>query len=379
MAANRFRLILYGCAVALALTGAALMVSSPRRNTTPAAAELSQAPASFVRVPALTVTSQFMRERATTSGIAKPIRSVTLVAEVDGKIVELGSREHEPVSAGQAIVRLDDAIRKAALDRAEAAVLRAQSAHRLAELDLDRQKQLFAKGATSQADLDRAISEERATRGAVQEAEAMRTEAREYLARTLIHAPVDGVLTSFDLEVGDRLQPGSKIGDVIDVSEIEIEIGVTSEQLVALRRGDRVEVDVAVFPDRAFTGSVRQIGSAVDPTTRKFPVEIVIPNPQRLLLPGMVANVTLEIGDEQPAIRIPREATQEEFGLTYVFVLKPRDGHHVAERRRVSVRPIAFRPSLLQVVEGLEENETIAAGQLRNLRDGLLVSVEETS
>ncbi len=375
MKSKRVSLFVFAVAAVLAAVGVGLLVTSPSQRPE-AVADVTEVQTAATRVPGLTVARRVVRDRIEVPGVVKPIRRVLLAAEVDGRVVSLGAREHERVRAGQLIVQLDDKIRKVALERAEAAVVRTRSTHRLAGLALDRLRQLFGQGVSSQAELDRATSEERAAFGALGEAEAMRKEASELLAKTTIRAPFDGVLNGFDLEVGDRLQIGGRIGEVIDLSQVEIEIGVTDKQVIALQPGDPVTFAVGVYPGRSLHGTIRRIGSALNATTRKFPVEVIADNADGLLLPGMIARVACEVGDGHPVMRIPRQATQEEFGLTYVFVLEDEDDRLVARRRRVEVRPVPFRPAELQVTEGIEPGERIAASNLRDLSDGVRVVIE---
>jgi RND family efflux transporter MFP subunit len=190
-------------------------------------------------------------------------------------------------------------------------------------------------------------------------------------------APFDGTLSVFDLEVGDHVNVGDRIGEVIDISEVKVDVGVTDAQVIAVQEGDPAEVHVSARPDEEFAGRLSKVGSAIDVASRKFPVEIAVDNPHRLLLPGMVARVTIEVGQERPIIRIPRQAMLEEYGVAYVFVLDDDGTALRANRRRVSVQPVAFRPAELEVRSGLQPGERIAAANLRELRDGSAVVVEE--
>jgi membrane fusion protein (multidrug efflux system) len=372
----RLTLLVLTLAAALAVSGLLLLVSSPSEQTA-AVADVTAPNALAVRVPALEVARAVARDRIRVSGLITPGRRVTVAAQVDGQVVELGAREHDAVQDGQVIVQLDDTLRRAALERAEATLLRARAAHRLAQIELDRQERLFRRGIASASARDRARSEDSATFGALREGRAMRAEAVELLERTTVAAPFDGILSILDLEVGDRVNTGDRIGEVIDISEVKVDIGVTDAQVIAVQEGDTAEVDVSVRPGQAFRGRIRRVGSAIDAASRKFPVEIVVENPQMLLLPGMVVRVTIEVGQTRPTIRIPRQAMIEEFGVAYVFVLG-REGEALrAKRRRVTVQPVAFRPAELEVRDGLRPGEQIAAANLRELRDGAKVIVEE--
>lgn len=377
MTSRRVTVVVSLAAAILAAGGLMLFVTAPRQEAAVSDGAAEQQVA--IRVPAARVARRAAREQIEISGVIQPFRTVVLAAEVNGRVAARGAREHEAVTAEQPLLQLEDTIRRAAVDRAEAAVVRARSEHRLAELELARQRRLYAKGVSSEAERDRVASTERAAFGALGEAEAMLVEARELLAKTTVRAPFDGVLSDFDVEVGDRLEVGQRIGEVIDLAQVKIEIGVSGAQVIAVRPGEAVALALDVYPGRAFPGAIRSLGSATDPATRKFPIEVVAPNSDGLLLPGMVARAALAVGGATPVIRISRQATLEEFGLTYVFVLEADADRLVARRRRIAVRPVAFRPAEFEVLEGLADGEQIATGKLRDLRDGALVAVETAS
>ena len=89
----------------------------------------------------------------------------------------------------------------------------------------------------------------------------------------------------------------------------------------------------------------------------------------------MVASVRLDLGGRRPALLVPREAVQDEFGLSFVYVVHAEpEGGIIATRRRVIVRPVPFRPGELEVTEGIEVGSRIATTGLRQLRDGIRVA-----
>ena len=90
----------------------------------------------------------------------------------------------------------------------------------------------------------------------------------------------------------------------------------------------------------------------------------------------MVADVVFEIGAVASRIQIPRRASVSEYELDYVYVLESTNGVWHAQRRRVALRPVPFRPDLVEVVEGLAEGERIAVSGLADLRDGLSVELD---
>lgn len=331
-----------------------------------------------LEVDAVAVRRAPARARAELRSLLKPARRVELAAEVEGRVTEVATEEHAHVEAEAVLVRLDRTLLLAAAKRAEAVVLRTRAAHRLAELELTRQRDLAERAVASAAELDRAESQERTTWAAAQEARAQLDDARARLEKAVIRAPFAGVVNWLDLEVGAYLRPGDRVAELLDLSEIELEVGLSDRQIIALRGGDPVVLEVDVFPGEAFEGRIDRIGRAADARTQQYPVEVRVPNPGERLLPGMVGRIRLEIGDASPAIHVPRRAIQREFEIDYLFVLERDAAGVTASRRRVVTRAVPFRPDLLEVMEGVEAGDLVAVSRVRELRTGQRVRVRRT-
>jgi membrane fusion protein (multidrug efflux system) len=307
--------------------------------------------------------------------VLAPIRSVVVAAEVAGRVVAVGAEEHERVEEGAVLIEVERTFLEAAVERARAQLLRAQAAHGLAVTELERQRGLAEREVASEAQLDRASNEERASYAGLLDARAALSDARTRLEKTAITAPFAGVVNSLDLEPGAYLQPGQAVVELLDLSEIEVEFGVTDREVVALQVGDPVSVQVDVFPEESFAGSIAQVGHAADEESRKYPVQAHVPNPDGRLLASMLGRVRFSVGNSSPAIWIPRRALQREFELDYLFVLEGDSGAAVVERRRVKTRPVPFRPGLIEVIEGLGNGERVAVSGVRQLREGQRVRV----
>jgi membrane fusion protein (multidrug efflux system) len=309
------------------------------------------------------------------SAVLSPIRSVVVAAEVGGQVVAVNAEEHQPVEAGAVLIEIERTFLEAALARARAQLLRAKAAHGLAVTELERQRGLAERKVASEAALDRASNQERASYAALLDARASLSDARTRLEKAAITAPFAGVVNSLDLEPGAYLQPGQAVVELLDLSEIEVEFGVTDREVVALRVGDPVSLQVDVFPGESFAGTIAQVGRAADERTRKYPVQAHVPNVDGRLLASMLGQVRFSVGDGSPAIWIPRRALQREFELDYLFVLEGDPGAVAAHRRRVKTRPVPFRPGLVEVVEGLDDGDRIAVSGVRQLREGQRVRI----
>jgi membrane fusion protein (multidrug efflux system) len=307
------------------------------------------------------------------------LRTVAVGAEVSGRVVEIGVEEHERVTGGDLLLRLDSAFPEAAVDQARAGLLQARSGYALATQEHGRQRSLSGEGISSVAEFDRTASEELRSDANVAEARARLVDAEARLAKTRITAPFGGVVSELDLELGAYVRVGDPVARVSDLSQIEIDAGVDDRQILALSRGMPVKLAVDAFPGEWFDGIVVGLARTPDPVTRKYPVPVRVANPEERLLPGMLGSLRFALGDSSPTLRIPRRAVYREFEVDYVYVLERQDGASEAlvQRRKLDVEPVAFRPDLIDVEAGLEPGEWIAVSGIRELRDGLLVRMRE--
>jgi len=331
-------------------------------------------------VTPLAVSLAPVQATARLSAVLGPVRQVSLAAEVAGAVVEVPIEENALIEQGAVLLRLEPTLLAAAVEIAEAQVLRAQAEARLARTELKRQQGLAARNATSQAELTRAESADQARRADVKQARASLAEANQRLNKADIRAPFTGVIRDFDLEPGAYVRVGDVVADVLDLSQIEIEVNLTDYQVVNVMPGEKVGVEVDVFPGSTFSGVIHDVALAADNVTQRFAMKVRLPNDEGQLLPGMLGRVILSFGRATPAIQVPRRTTQSEWDLSYVYVLEPQDREGVAtvRRRRVQTRTVPFRSDLLEVIEGLEPGERIATTRVADLRDGMTVGVEPT-
>ena len=342
--------------VAIAVSGAALILlsSSPSARTArEAEARLQEAAsdggAAPEAVPVRTVEAYEIAEsRARTNvdvtGVLAPVREVVIGAEVAGRVVGLEAEAHTPIANDEVLVRLDPALQEAAVARARAALLRSQATESLAVAELGRQTELSSQGVASAAVFDQAQSSAQGAAAEVAEARAALLDAQTRLDKTRIRAPFDGIVTALDLEPGAYVQPGMPVAEMADLSSVEIEVGLSDQQILAVGHDLPVRVSIEALPGRSFAGRVFHPGRTADARTRKYPVPVRIPNGEAALLPGMLGTVHFKLGDAQSVLRVPAKAVFHEFDLGYVYVLEGGDAGSTARRRRVGTLPIAFEP-----------------------------------
>ncbi len=362
---SRLGRVMLGLAAVLGAGGFLLFAAAPEPETAGPAGD-----AVIRSVESLRVQAETVRARGELATMLEPRRSVRLFAETRGPVIEVGAEALDRVGAGHVLVRIDPLEAEVAVERARADVARSESERALARAELERQRSLRKRGVSSDADLDSAENAEKVASAVLRQARAELQQAEDDLAKKTIAAAFDGVLRSFDVEEGEYVQPGQELGELIDLTTARARIGVSDREVVAIRPGQEVELGLDAWPREVFRGRVLRVGAAFDRDTRKFPVEVEFPNADGRLLPGMVGSVALDVGEPDPRTVVPREATVDEFGLRFVWVLDEGEEGLVARRRRIQVRPIPFRPADFEVIDGLAEGEEIALSAVRQLRDG---------
>ena len=354
----------------LVFGGIALRQTAPKPETVAAAGE--RAAATLVRTLAVVATP--VRDRATLSGVIEAKRRVRISSETNGRVLEIGAEELDAVGPDQLLVQVDPLQARVAVERGEAAVTRARSEFGLAETSQDRQQSLKERAVASDSALDDANNRSRVAHATIRDVLAQLEQAQDELAKKTIRAPFHGVLASFEVELGEYVRVGQELGELLDLSTARVTIGLSDRQIVGVRAGQLVELEIEALPNESFEGRVLRVGVAARRDSRKFPVEIELDNAERRLLPGMVARVTLDFGGETKRILVPREAVVGEYGLRFVYVVSHgENGALRADRRRIELRDLPFDPGRVEVTQGLAPGDRVAVSAVQSLRDGTRV------
>jgi membrane fusion protein (multidrug efflux system) len=285
-------------------------------------------------------------------GTAEANQSVQITSKASNVVTALRFDEGARVEQGDVLAEMDDAQAKAELAEAEAALVDSRGQY-------NRSRDLAKRQAVSMADLDRVEATLKAD-------EARVAAARAKLADTVVRAAFGGRTGFRQVSVGSFVSPGTPITTLDDTSIIKLDFTVPETYLYVLKRGLAVTAASTGLPGRIFKGTVTTLESRIDPVTRSIKVRAEIPNSDGALLPGMFMTVKLQ-GDVVPTLLVPEEAIVPEQGLAYVFVVHD----HIVERRRV--RTGKRRPGQVEIVDGLEENETVVIEGSQNVRDGTVV------
>lgn len=270
--------------------------------------------------------------KVTATGTLSPRNTVQVGAQVSGRIAELMVDFNSPVTKNQVIAKLDTRLLDAQVSQATAnlAVANANESQavadlRQAELTCRRQKQLRAENLNSQAELDASISalasaraQVAARKAQVAQAEASLLQANTNVDFATIHSPVDGVVLSRAVDVGQTVAASLQAPVLFTIAEslesMRIDTNVAEGDVGKIKDGMDARFTVDAYPGKTFPGKVLQVRNA--PTTVSgvvtYNAVIEVKNEREngsfLLKPGMTANVTFVAQEQKDVVRVPNSA-----------------------------------------------------------------------
>ena len=272
----------------------------------------------------------------TATGKVQPEVEVKISPEVYGEITALPFREGAAGKKGDLIVRIKPDLYQAEVDQQAAAVAVAHSNANTsqvqlekAEADFKKYKDLYARKLVSDFDYstyktayDAAMANHQTALAQVDEAEGMLNQAKDSLSKTSVFSPMDGTVSSRSSEVGERVQAatsfaGTEIMRVADLSKMEVRVKVNENDIVNVKVGNTVKISIDAYPDRKFSGVVREIGASADNAgatgqssaasdqVTNFIVKIRVSDKDASLRPGMSATADIETQTAKDVVAIP--------------------------------------------------------------------------
>ncbi len=337
------------------LTAAGCKKAAPQSiaEAGPAPISVESVAASMVDVPAtLRVT-----------GSLRGFRETDLAANAAGRVTQTVVERGSHVIAGQILVQLDTraASLTASEARAQADSVRAQETQ--AKSECDRYEKLRAKGAITDLEFDRVATQCRTLPLSAEAATARARLAAQNVGDGAIRAPFAGVITERTVDVGEYVRQDTRIATLVALDQIRLEMAVPEAYVAKLKENSVVGFRVAAHPERLFKGTVRFVSGAVRPTSRDLVAEAVVDNADKALLPGMFADVELEVGRRQlPGV--PRAALTTKDGQKHAFVVT---GGRI-EERVLATGPEAGE--LVSVTRGITAGERVVIKNIDALSNG---------
>ncbi|MCI0663892.1 MAG: efflux RND transporter periplasmic adaptor subunit [Acidobacteria bacterium] len=407
--ARRFRrrlLLIFISLAALLLVLFALtrLRNQPPANGNAAAPAVTATPASPIDVTtAAAITRKLQRSVAVVGSLAAD-EEVVVAAQVAGELSQLHIDFGSFVTRDQVIAVIDQRDANLKVEQAEATLKQtmarlgmkegavfdpqqsadvkvARAALDLAKIEFDRSTRLVENGDISRSEYDQkqisynsAQARYQAALDAVNQQLALVEQQRSALALakktvtdTLVRAPISGAVKEKSVSRGTYLPVNGKIATLVKINPLRLRADIPAYAAASVRTGQIMNLNVESFPGRTFTGRVVCIGPSLNEQTRALTVEAEVANPGNQLRPGMFATAQLITAKDAPAVMIPQRAVVPVAGLTKVFVIT--NGKAV---ERI-VKTGAIDSQLIEIIEGINEGETVALDNQEKLQTGVAV------
>src|SRR5271166_3969486 len=306
----------------------------------------------------------------TAIGTMRAYQGIIIAPQAAGVITAIHFDSGGDVETDQLLINIDDSVERADLANGLAQL-------RNAETTLARQRLLVAGGNTPQSTLESAVA-------ARDSAAATVDRTRAVIAQKAIRAPFAGRLGLRNADLGQYVAVGASLATLQQLDPIYVDFPVPEGTLATLAAGQGVTMTVDAIPGRTFEGKIKAIDARVSADSRNVTARAQFANPDRKLLPGMFANLTVTSGAPADVLTLPRTAIVYSLYGDNVFVVKPAPppagqtaeaaqpatppspapARLVVERRFVHLG--AARGERIAIVDGLTAGEqVVTAGQIK--------------
>ncbi|PKM77969.1 MAG: efflux RND transporter periplasmic adaptor subunit [Firmicutes bacterium HGW-Firmicutes-15] len=267
------------------------------------------------------------------------------------------------VTAGQALVMIENQDYLNLLAAAQADLKKAEAKLVSTKTDFERLKELYKNGAISNKDLQDIEMGLKVAEADVEAAAAAAANARNSLDNTTICAPISGIVSNRNVNLGQMLSAGLPLMTVEDISSVYALVNIQQQELSLLKPGLKADVTVDAYGTRRFSGSLTIINPSASSAARVFQAKIKLDNLEQLLRSGMFVRVKIYTGEDQNVLTVPRDALTSQNGLYYVF---SPDGGQV-KRQQVQIGSIMDQ--MVEITSGLKEGQPIVVSNVNKLKD----------
>ncbi|NQV36077.1 MAG: efflux RND transporter periplasmic adaptor subunit [Phycisphaeraceae bacterium] len=288
--------------------------------------------------------------------VVEPNRVTTVSAEIAGHIATIVCKKGQRIQPSDVLVTLNTDLLMPQYDTAKAQYERAR-------LEWERMEELVQKRATAQSDLDDATTKMAIARAAVEQIQAT-------LDRCRILAPEQGVINDLPVELGEYLDPGVPVAQLVDTTTVKVAIGLPEKDVPYFCVGQTAEIKVSLRgAERTFSGAITFISKVADIQTRSTRMEITLPNPDNGLHSGQIVLVRLTRQTFRNAIFVPLLAVIPMESGKAVYIVQ--DGKAV--RRDVELGVI--KGDRIQILKGLDAGNQLIVEGHRFVAPGLKVTL----
>ncbi|MCM3878356.1 MAG: efflux RND transporter periplasmic adaptor subunit [Thermoanaerobaculia bacterium] len=326
-------------------------------------------------VEAAPVSVETLRQTIAVVGTLEPKWQAEVKAEYSGVVAEVLVPEWTRVKKGDVLLRFDAREAEAVAASARASLLQAEVAATRATRERERTEKLREAGLATQQQVDEARTSAEAAQANAGAARAQKDVAETRLAKTVLRAPLDGVVASRSVNPGDFVQnmgSDNTMFRIVDNRLLDLAVAVPSSKLSDVRVGQPLTFATDAVPGRTFEGRVRFVNPAADSASRTVKIFVEVPNAGGTLRSGLFVKGEIVTGERANVLTAPRAAILSWDLAQKQAVLYALEGE-TARKRTVTTG--ATSRDQVEIVSGLAKGDRVVTRGGFNLRDGDAVEI----
>lgn len=313
-------------------------------------AKLAEKVSEYIPVELGRVTSKKLESQVSTIGTFEAYTDLTMLAETEGLVLKVHHKKGDFVKKGELLAEVENELLHAEVTATKANYERLKT-------DFDRFTKLAKKDAVTERQLED-------IKVATANAEAQYKSAKKRLEDTYIRATATGTINEDYIQEGSNISHKGKLYDIVDVSQLKLNVKVTANHVLSIHEGDEVTVTSEIYPSKTFTAKVTAIAAKAD-NSLKYDIELLMKNSdENPLKAGMFGKAHFEFTNAGEGLYMSREALAGSIKEPTVFIV---------ENGNAKLIEIAIGDILddeIQVLSGLNEGDEVVVNGQINLKDG---------
>ncbi len=311
--------------------------------------------AAAVKVVTMLIEQRELKDRINLPAMIESFEDLMVKSEVSGQIVDIHVREGDYVEKGQVLVKLDDRDYQLRLESI-------QANYDLAQLEYKRISELAEKKIAAVTDLDKINAQLKSLKSQLNEAKLA-------LERTSIKAPISGRLNEIEAKIGDWMGVDKPVAQILQIGNVKVTVGIPESDVAAVFNLKEADITIEALDNMTVKGKKIFLSRSPGTMARLYNLELVVPNPDGRILPGMFARVEIVKQTLKNTAVIPLYSVITQNNEKFVYVEK----NGKVEKRDVELGLLADWE--IQIKKGLEPGDRLVIVGHRSLDNGQKVDV----
>ncbi|OGI31733.1 MAG: hypothetical protein A2287_04495 [Candidatus Melainabacteria bacterium RIFOXYA12_FULL_32_12] len=323
----------------------------------------------IINVETFNVIKKQIRPSIDSIGSLESFEEVIVSAETSGALSRVNFREGSLVGKGTILAYVEPTDYRLRVESAQAALKQAQAYYENIKTEHMRKKTLYEKEVISRQQYDDAATRLTVASSDIDQARSSLALARQELNKTVVSSPINGFIKEKKVASGDYVSEGTALFEIIQTNPLKLTFTIPEEKIGKIKQGQEVTFTVNAYPDKEFKGTIKTIYPNIEEQTRNLKIEALVNNTKGELKPGMFAKAKIYTENIKNVLMIPSVALLFDDTEAKVFKIEA----NVA--KATSVKIGEKYGEMVEILQGLQENQPIIVTGQQNLSEGVKINV----